>query len=247
MADSGASSGSAAWFGGEYDSVEKEMAMPTVEETVGGETELMLPAISDEELGSMMHVPSLVSGIMSAELVSTSSGATASKAMTARSPSNPGARRAKPRGRTPPRSIADAPSTSGRKTSSALRTSSSPTMASVLNVGPSGARSRQIAQRRAENTMSRDEIFGADGAASEVSTTRSITDAVAATVLEAEFQTITEELDASRRQAARAARESERSKEALEKARIASLAAASERDQAVSVARDLAGFASESS
>ena len=160
MADSGASSGSTARFGGECDSVDKEMAMPTVEEIVGGETELMLPVISDEELGSVLYVPSLVSQIVSVELVSSSSGATASKAITSRSPSNPGARRLKPRGRTPPHSIADAPSTSGRKVSSALRTNHSPTMASVLNAGSSGARWRQIAERRTENAKGRDDDCG---------------------------------------------------------------------------------------
>ena len=66
-------------------------------------------------------------------------------------------------------------------------------------------------------------------------------------MLEAQFQKIRVALDASRRQAAQAARESEHSKEALARAHVASLAVASERDQAMSTARDLAGFASESS
>ena len=168
-----------------------------------------------------MYAPSLVSGIMSAELVSTSSGATAPKMVVSRSPSNPGARRSKPRGSTPPCSIATAPSMAAKKTSSALRRSLSPTLASALTAGSSGARSQQIEQRRVEAARG---VYGGSGverAASAKAAARSITDAVAASMLEAAFQRIKEEMDASRKQAARATHESERAQEALERPRVA--------------------------
>ena len=58
---------------------------------------------------------------------------------------------------------------------------------------------------------------------SEQAAARSITDAVAASVLEAEFQRVKDELEASRKQSVEATRESERTREALGRTRIASL------------------------
>ena len=68
MTDSGASSGSTAKFG-DSDSLERVVALPTVEE-LGSIEDAPIPAVSDEELGSAVFVPSVVSGILSTGLLS---------------------------------------------------------------------------------------------------------------------------------------------------------------------------------
>ena len=77
MTDSGASSGSTAKFG-DSDSLERVVALPTVEE-LGRLEDAPLLAVSDEELGSAVYVPSVVSGILSTGLLSSDSSTTTAK------------------------------------------------------------------------------------------------------------------------------------------------------------------------
>ena len=80
---------------------------------------------------------------------------------------------------------------------------------------------------------------------SEQAPARSITDSIAATVLEAEFQRTKEELAKSRLETSRVACAYERTKERLELERSTSVARAAERDQPVSMAKSVAGYATE--
>ena len=77
MTDSGASSGSTAKFG-DSDSLERAVALPTVEE-LGSIEDAPILAASDEELGSAVFVPSVVSGILSTGLISSGSSTATAK------------------------------------------------------------------------------------------------------------------------------------------------------------------------
>ena len=134
MTDSGASSGSTAKFG-DSDSLERAVALHTVEE-LGSIEDAPILAVSDEELGSAVFVPSVVSGILSTGLISSgSSTATAkvpSRASTSRSPSVRGGRRTRTRGRTPPPAIDDEiAALRVVRPSASLRATSSPTLATT--------------------------------------------------------------------------------------------------------------------
>ena len=246
MTDSGAPSGSTAKFG-DSDSLERAVALPTVEE-LGSTEDAPLLAISDEELGSAVLVPSVVSGVLSTVLTSSgSSVATAkvpSRASTSRSPSAR-AFRNRTRGRTPPPAIEDA-ATALRavRPSASLRTTSSPTLATTLSTRAQEARSQQIEQRRAQQAEV-DALSEKGRAASAQAPVRSDARDIAAAVLEAEFQRMKDELERSRSEAARATREHERTREKLEGERSTSAVRTAERDQAVTFAKEVSEYAAE--
>ena len=245
MTDSGASSGSTAKFG-DSDSLERAVALPTVEE-LGSLEDAPIPATSDEELGSAVYVPSVVSGILSIGLLSSDSSTTTAKVPSgtsmSRSPSARGGRRAGIRGRTPPPAIKDAgQSLRVTRPSASLRTTSSPTAATALSTRAQEARSQQIEQRRTLN----DEVVpaGEKGRAmSAQAPVRSVAQDVAATILGAEFQRMKEELEHTRSEASRVTRENERIQEKLIREKSVSAAKAAECAQAVTFAKEISEYA----
>ena len=166
-------------------------------------------AISDKKLGSAVFVPSVVSGVLSTDLVSSGSSVltakAGAKASSSRSASAPGGRRARTRGRTPTPVIRDDAMAVARPgwASAALRTISSPSLAATLTSRAQHARSQQIEQRRGQlEDVAQTEVsvvlVAHIRSTSEQGQTRSMTESIAAAVVEAEFRIMTEELDKSR-------------------------------------------------
>ena len=82
-------------------------------------------------------------------------------------------------------------------------------------------------------------------AASAQALVRSVARDIVATVLEAEFQSMKDDLERSRSEVARVTREHERAREKLERERSTSAVRTAKRDQAVTVAREVSEYAAE--
>ena len=111
--------------------------------------------LSDEELGSAVLAPSVVSGILSTGLVSLGSSVATAKVSSTASPSRSlssrDVRRSKPHGRIPPPAVVD--DVTALRTArplAALHAASSPSLAVMLTSRAQDARSQQIEQKRAQ-------------------------------------------------------------------------------------------------
>ena len=225
--NSGASSGSTARVR-DSDSLESVAALPVVEEFGGGEggegrggggeTELGPLARSDEELGSAVLAHSALSGIISADLASSSSSLeptnTTPKTTSTRSSSALGGRWRRTRGRTPPPAIADDAVALVRsaRASVAARANSAPTLGITLTSRAQGARPQRIDTQRAklEDTALPDEssaLVEPRRPTSEQGEVQLIVDSAGATAVEAESRRTQEELDKTRAEASQANRQ----------------------------------------